>query len=109
MVVGVSGGKNLNMIIPLFKNYSKLKVVSQVIKSTLWMKYVFVLSYKKNFCGEVEKGYSQLKKDHSQGTVIHIEKTLINDRLRVLKVYWKFHIASVFNIAVIHPWNLLFS
>ena len=34
---------------------------------------------------------------------------LINDRLRVSKVSWKFRIPTIFNFAVIHPWNLLFS
>ena len=37
-----------------------------------------------------------------------IEKALINDRLRVSKVPWKFHIPTIYNFAVIYPWNLLF-
>ena len=40
---------------------------------------------------------------------MQIEKALINDRLRVLKVSWKFRISAIFNFAVIHLWNLLFS
>ena len=34
------------------------------------------------------------------------EKALINDRLRISKVYWKFHIATTYIFAVIYPWNL---
>ena len=34
---------------------------------------------------------------------MQIEKALINDRLHVLKVSWKFHIPTIFNFAVIHP------
>ena len=44
-----------------------------------------------------------------KGTVMQIEKAWINDRLRVSKVPWKFHIPTIYNFAVIHPWNLLFS
>ena len=36
---------------------------------------------------------------------MQIKKALINDRLRVLKVSWKFRIPTVYNIAVIYPWN----
>ena len=36
-----------------------------------------------------------------KGTVIQIEKVLINDCLRVSKVSWKFHISTIFNFAVI--------
>ena len=44
-----------------------------------------------------------------KGTVIKIEKALINDRLRVSKVSWKFRIPTIYNFAVIYLWNLLFS
>ena len=44
-----------------------------------------------------------------KGTVMQIEKALINDRLRVLKISWKFRIPTIFNFVVIHPWNLQFS
>ena len=40
---------------------------------------------------------------------MQIEKALINDLLRVSKVSWKFRIPSIYNFAVIYPWNLLFS
>ena len=40
---------------------------------------------------------------------MQIEKALINDRLIVSKVPWKFRIPTIFNFAVIHLWNLLFS
>ena len=42
-------------------------------------------------------------------TVMQTEKALINDRLRVLKVSWKFLISIIYNFVVIYPWNLLFS
>ena len=48
--------------------------------------------------------------NHIKGTVIQIEKPLINnDRLRVSKVCWKFYILTIYTFAVIYPWNLLFS
>ena len=40
---------------------------------------------------------------------MEIEKALINDRLRVSKVSWKFRILTIYNFAVIYPWNLLIS
>ena len=40
---------------------------------------------------------------------MQIEKALINDRLGVLKVSWKFHISTIYNFGVIYPWKLLFS
>ena len=44
-----------------------------------------------------------------KGTVVQIEKTLINDRLRVLKVSRKSHIPTIYNFAVICPCNFIFS
>ena len=44
-----------------------------------------------------------------KGIVMKIEKAMINDRLRVSKVQWKFRIPTVYNFAVIYLWNLLFS
>ena len=43
-----------------------------------------------------------------KGTVVQIEKSLINDHLLVLKEFWKFCMPTVNNFAVIEPWNLLF-
>ena len=43
-----------------------------------------------------------------KGTAMQIEKLLINDRLRISKVSWKFHILSIYNFAVIYPQNELF-
>ena len=40
---------------------------------------------------------------------MQIEKAVINDRLGVSKVSWKFRIPTIYNFAVIYPWNLLFS
>ena len=42
-------------------------------------------------------------------TVIQIEKVLINDRLRISKVSWKFRTPTIYNFEVIDPWNLVFS
>ena len=44
-----------------------------------------------------------------KGTLMKIEKALINDCLRVLKVSWKFHIPTIHSFVVIYLWNLLFS
>ena len=40
---------------------------------------------------------------------MQIEKALINDRLRVSKVSWKFRIPTSYNLAVAYPWHFLFS
>ena len=37
------------------------------------------------------------------------EKALINDRLCVSKVSWKFRDPTTYNFAVIYQWHLLFS
>ena len=49
--------------------------------------------------------------DHAifKRTVMQIEKSLINDRLRVSKVSRKFRIPTIYDSAVIYPWDLLFS
>ena len=44
-----------------------------------------------------------------KGTVMQIEKTLINDRLSVSKVYWNFRIPIIYNFEETDLWNLLFS
>ena len=44
-----------------------------------------------------------------KGAVMQIEKALINNRLRVSKVFWKFCFPTVYNFAIIYPVNLLFS
>ena len=44
-----------------------------------------------------------------KGTAMQIEKGLINDRLLVSKVSWKYCILTIYNSAVIYPWNLLLS
>ena len=41
-------------------------------------------------------------------TLMQIEKPLINDRLCVSKISWRFRIPTIFNFAVIYPWKLLF-
>ena len=42
-----------------------------------------------------------------KGTAMQIEKALINDRLSVTKVSWKFRIPTIYNLAVIYLWNML--
>ena len=37
-----------------------------------------------------------------KGAVMQIEKTLINDHLRVSQVSWKFHSPTIYNFAVIY-------
>ena len=44
-----------------------------------------------------------------KGTVMHIERALMNDHLRVWKVSSKFCIPTLYNFAVNCLWNLLFS
>ena len=44
-----------------------------------------------------------------KGTVVQIEKKLINDHLRVLKVSRKCRIPTIYSFAVIYPCNFLFS
>ena len=44
-----------------------------------------------------------------KGTVMQIEKALVNDRLRVSKVSCKFYIPIIYNFAVMNVGNLLFS
>ena len=39
---------------------------------------------------------------------MQIEKALINDRLHVSEVSWKFRNPTIYHFAVIYPWNLLF-
>ena len=48
-------------------------------------------------------------KNSIKGTVMQIEKALINDRLNVSRVSWKFHIPTIYNFAAIFTWNVLFS
>ena len=40
---------------------------------------------------------------------MRIEKALINDRLHVTKISWKFRSPIIYDFAVIDLWNLLFS
>ena len=44
-----------------------------------------------------------------KGTVMQIEKVLVNDCLRVLKVSWKYRNATIYDFAVIYTWIFLFS
>ena len=59
----------------------------------------------KNFCEQ--KNIKLLPNDNIKGTVLQIEWALINDGLSASKVSWKFHIPTIYNFAVIQPWNLL--
>ena len=40
---------------------------------------------------------------------MQIGKALINDRLSVSKVSWKFRIPTIYKFVVIYPWNMLYS
>ena len=55
------------------------------------------------------KLYSQenLDKEVLKGTVMQIEKALINNLLHVSKVSLKFRIQTIYNFEVIYPRNLL--
>ena len=54
-------------------------------------------------------GDMYLHKSLVKGAVMEIEKALINDRLGVSKVPWKFRIPTIYKFGVIYPWNLQFS
>ena len=41
--------------------------------------------------------------------VMQIEEALINDQVHASKVSWKFRIPTIYNTAVIYPWNLQYS
>ena len=43
-----------------------------------------------------------------KGTVVQVEKTVINVRLRVSKSSWKFRFPTIYNFSVMYQWNLLF-
>ena len=47
--------------------------------------------------------------NYFKGTARQIEKALINDRLRVPEVSWKFRIPTIYHFAVIYPWILIVS
>ena len=40
-----------------------------------------------------------------KGIIKKTERALINDRLSVSKLSWKFYIPTIYNFAVIYPWN----
>ena len=42
-----------------------------------------------------------------KGTVMQIEKAQINELLRASKIFWEFGIPTIYNFAVIYPWNFL--
>ena len=44
-----------------------------------------------------------------KGSVIQIQKALINNQLRAWKVSRKFYIPNNYNFAAMYPWNWLFS
>ena len=71
---------------------------SEGCKISIWYAEVVLLKLQ-----EAEITYSIFK-----GTVMQIEKRLINDSLRVSKVSWKFRIPNIYNFVVNYPWNLLF-
>ena len=54
-------------------------------------------------------GIQNCDKKSPKVIVMQIEKALINDRVHASKVPWKFRIPTIYNIAVIYPWNLQFS
>ena len=58
------------------------------------------------FSGMWESDFNIL---YIKGTAMQIEKALKNDRSRVSKVSWKFCTPSIYNFAVIYPWNWQFS
>ena len=57
----------------------------------------------------ITKQVSLLNNLNLKGTVIWIEKALINDHLHVWIVFWILNVLTIYNFAVIYLWILLFS
>ena len=102
---------------------NRKKIIEKLEQSQLrsifvavWSCDLHIISFLKMFCNAVSISSDRVTKRQItsnakgvKGTVMQIEKALINDPLLVSKVSWKFRIATIYNFAVIFPWNLLFS
>ena len=54
------------------------------------------------FCQKIGGSAYQCSNNKQEtGSVMQIEKTLINNCLRVSKISWKFHIPTIYDLAVI--------
>ena len=82
----------------IFKNtfYTEKTSASETLIKRLWNWYTNEYAF-------------FIVKPRFKGIVIQTETALINNRLRVSKVSWKFRISNIYNFAVIYPWNLFFS
>ena len=81
---------------------SKLKNIGQATKcDTLIISSYFNIFHSLTRAKTWEKGPKRLK--ILKGTVVQIVKALINDHLRVSKVFWKYVILTIYNFAVIYP------
>ena len=72
----------------------------------IWIEEILILSKARKLILENHIAIEISKTNNNsniKGTVIQIEKALINDLLRVSKVSWKFRFATVYNFAVIFP------
>ena len=64
------------------------------------------MKYVSKFVG---RNLSARKNAHKHSTFIKVTVMQIENRLRVSKISWKFRIPTIYNFAVIYPWNLQFS
>ena len=72
----------------------------------IWIEEILILSKARKLILENHIAIEISKTNNNsniKGTVIQIEKALINGLLRVSKVSWKFGFATVYNFAVIFP------
>ena len=89
-------------------NYSDDEII---LSWSIWKNVFLAMSLFCGFCWRILEVLSGSRNIYFliKGTIMQIEKALINDCLCVSKVSWKFHIPTIDNFAVIYPWNLLFS
>ena len=84
---------------------------AKLLESLLYNKYMISVMTRKfgPGCYDFKLRYFINRLWTIKGIVMQIEKALINDRLRVSKVFWKFCNPTIYNFAEIYPWNLLCS
>ena len=75
----------------------------------LSLSFLFSISVCLSVCLSDKNKSSNIFYKYLKGALMQIEKALINDLLGVLNVSWKFHIPTIYNLAVIYHWNLQFS
>ena len=82
---------------------------SHSLSRSLSLSFFLVLYLWLSVCLSDKNKSSNIFYKYLKGALMQIEKALINDLLGVLNVSWKFHIPTIYNLAVIYHWNLQFS